>query len=54
MTLEELRAYDGKGASGRILVALNGKIYDVTEKGKAFYGPGKATIFGLGSALNLT
>lgn len=39
MTLEQLREYDGKGHDGRILLAANGKIFDVT-RGKRFYGPG--------------
>ncbi|PVD34240.1 hypothetical protein C0Q70_05508 [Pomacea canaliculata] len=38
-TLEQLREYDGKGKEGRILIAVNGKVFDVT-KGKRFYGPG--------------
>ncbi|XP_046988083.1 membrane-associated progesterone receptor component 1-like [Schistocerca americana] len=38
-TVEELRKYDGTGPDGRILVAVNGNVYDVT-KGKRFYGPG--------------
>jgi membrane-associated progesterone receptor component len=38
-TVEELRPYDGTGADGRVLVAVNGNVYDVT-KGKRFYGPG--------------
>jgi len=38
-TVEELRKYDGNGPDGRILVAVNGKVFDVT-KGKRFYGPG--------------
>ncbi|CAH1390896.1 unnamed protein product [Nezara viridula] len=38
-TLEELKAYDGNGPDGRILIAVNGKVFDVT-KGKRFYGPG--------------
>lgn len=38
-TLEQLREYDGKGKQGRILIAVNGKVFDVT-KGKRFYGPG--------------
>ncbi|XP_015117787.1 membrane-associated progesterone receptor component 1 [Diachasma alloeum] len=37
-TVEELKSYDGKGADGRILVAVNGSVYDVT-KGRRFYGP---------------
>lgn len=39
-TVEELRQYDGNQADGRVLVAVNGNVYDVT-KGKRFYGPGK-------------
>ncbi|KAK9509772.1 hypothetical protein O3M35_007010 [Rhynocoris fuscipes] len=38
-TLEELKQYDGHGPDGRILVAVNGKVFDVT-RGKKFYGPG--------------
>lgn len=38
-TIEELRKYDGTGEEGRVLVAVNGKVFDVT-KGKKFYGPG--------------
>ncbi|XP_013779073.1 membrane-associated progesterone receptor component 1-like [Limulus polyphemus] len=39
MTLEELKNYNGMDSDGRICVAVNGKIFDVT-KGKRFYGPG--------------
>jgi len=39
MTLQEIRKYDGTQEDGRILVAINGTIFDVT-KGKRFYGPG--------------
>ncbi|XP_076316123.1 membrane-associated progesterone receptor component 1-like [Tachypleus tridentatus] len=39
MTLEELSNYNGSGPDGRICVAVNGKIFDVT-RGKRFYGPG--------------
>jgi len=39
MTLQQLRKYDGTQPDGRVLVAINGKIFDVT-KGKRFYGPG--------------
>lgn len=39
-TIEELTKYDGKGSDGRILVAVNGSVYDVT-RGTKFYGPGK-------------
>lgn len=38
-SIEELRKYDGTGDEGRILVAVNGKVFDVT-KGKKFYAPG--------------
>ncbi|GFG30271.1 hypothetical protein Cfor_08572, partial [Coptotermes formosanus] len=38
-TVDDLRKYDGTGPDGRILVAVNGKVFDVT-KGKRFYGPG--------------
>lgn len=39
-TLEQLREFDGKGPERRILIAVNGKVFDVT-RGKRFYGPGK-------------
>jgi len=39
LTLSELRQYDGSQPDSRILVAVNGKIFDVT-RGKRFYGPG--------------
>lgn len=39
-TIAELRQYDGTQPDGRVLVAVNGNIFDVT-KGKRFYGPGK-------------
>ena len=39
-TLEQLREFDGKRADGRLLIAVNGKVFDVT-RGKRFYGPGK-------------
>ena len=38
-TLAELSVYDGTGLDGRILIAVNGKVFDVT-RGKHFYGPG--------------
>ncbi|KAL1464621.1 hypothetical protein WDU94_004251 [Cyamophila willieti] len=38
-TTEELKAYDGNGPDGRILIGVNHKVFDVT-KGKRFYGPG--------------
>ncbi|XP_030047600.1 membrane-associated progesterone receptor component 2 [Microcaecilia unicolor] len=38
-TLEQLREYDGAAANNsRILMAVNGKVFDVT-KGSKFYGP---------------
>lgn len=37
-TLEDLKEYDGE-ANPRILMAVNGKVFDVT-RGKKFYGPG--------------
>lgn len=39
MQVHELRQFDGTQSDGRVLVAVNGKIFDVT-KGKRFYGPG--------------
>ncbi|KAK8786339.1 membrane-associated progesterone receptor component 1-like [Amblyomma americanum] len=39
MTPEEIRKYDGTGEDGRVLVAVNGKVFDVT-RGRNFYGPG--------------
>ena len=38
-TLEDLKPYDGV-QDERILMAVNGKVFDVT-RGKKFYGPGK-------------
>lgn len=38
-TVQELKKYDGNGEDGRVLVAVNGNVYDVT-RGKRFYGPG--------------
>lgn len=39
-TAEELKKFDGNQEDGRVLVAVNGNVYDVT-RGKRFYGPGK-------------
>ncbi|CAG2198030.1 membrane-associated progesterone receptor component 1-like [Mytilus edulis] len=36
--LEQLKEYDGRGQDGRILIAVNFKVFDVT-RGKRFYGP---------------
>lgn len=38
-TVAELQPFNGTQPDGRILVAVNGSVYDVT-KGKRFYGPG--------------
>lgn len=43
-TVAELRAFDGNQPDGRVLVAVNGTVYDVT-KGKRFYGPGESLSF---------
>lgn len=43
-TIKELREFDGTKGDGRILVAINGKVFDVT-KGKHFYGPGKVVYY---------
>lgn len=39
MTVAELKQYDGTQPDGRVLVAVNGFVFDVT-KGKRHYGPG--------------
>lgn len=39
-TLEDLKNFDGNQADGRVLLGINGTVYDVT-KGKRFYGPGE-------------
>ncbi len=39
-TVEELCQYDGTGPDKRILMAISGKVYDVSSS-QAFYGPGK-------------
>jgi len=38
-TVEQLQEYDGRGKGGRILIAVNRKVFDVT-RGSRFYGPG--------------
>lgn len=38
MTLAELRKYDGRNEDGRVLLAVDREVYDVT-KGSRFYGP---------------
>lgn len=42
-TVEDLRKYNGT-TDERILVAVNGSVYDVT-KGKRFYGPGEKQFY---------
>ena len=39
ISLEQLHKYDGTDENGRVCVAVNGKVFDVT-RGKRFYGPG--------------
>ncbi|XP_017082071.1 membrane-associated progesterone receptor component 1 [Drosophila eugracilis] len=53
-TVKELRKYDGNQPDGRVLVAVNGNVYDVS-KGKRFYGPGGpyATFAGRDASRNL-
>lgn len=43
LTVAELKNYDGTQPDGRVLLAVNGTIFDVT-RGKRFYGPGKFTL----------
>jgi len=38
-TLEQLQEYNGRRKGERILIAVNGKVFDVT-RGSRFYGPG--------------
>jgi Cytochrome b5-like Heme/Steroid binding domain len=40
-TVAELKAFDGNQPDGRVLVAVNGAVYDVS-RGKRFYGPGES------------
>lgn len=40
MTVSELKQYDGTQPDGRVLVAVNGWVFDVT-RGRRFYGPGE-------------
>ncbi|XP_043658899.1 membrane-associated progesterone receptor component 1 [Drosophila teissieri] len=53
-TVKELRQYDGNQPDGRVLVAVNGIVYDVS-KGRRFYGPGGpyATFAGRDASRNL-
>ena len=38
--LDELRLYNGLDRD-RILIAIRGRVYDVTDKGRAYYGSGR-------------
>jgi len=40
-TVAQLQKYDGTGKNGRILIAVNGKVFDVSKM-KKFYGLGAA------------
>jgi len=40
LNTSELRQFDGNGQSGKLYVGVNGKIFDVTDKGAQFYGKG--------------
>jgi len=40
MSVAELKQFDGTGQSGKLYVAVNGKIFDVKDKGYQFYGKG--------------
>ncbi|VDM18252.1 unnamed protein product [Hydatigera taeniaeformis] len=37
-TIQELSQFNGNGPDGRILIAVNGNVFDVTNNGKDFYG----------------
>ncbi|VDL38969.1 unnamed protein product [Hymenolepis diminuta] len=37
-TIQELSQFDGTGPDGRILIAVNGNVFDVTNNGKEYYG----------------
>jgi len=39
-TIDQLKEFDGRTKDGRILIAINGKVFDVT-RGSRFYGPGR-------------
>lgn len=43
-TIQELKQYDGTQPDGRVLMAVNGTVYDVS-RGKRFYGPGTYIFF---------
>ncbi|EDW86403.2 uncharacterized protein Dwil_GK15245 [Drosophila willistoni] len=53
-TIQELRHYDGNQPDGRVLLAVNGNVFDVS-KGRRFYGPGGpyATFAGRDASRNL-
>ncbi|KAM7535532.1 hypothetical protein Aperf_G00000096139 [Anoplocephala perfoliata] len=37
-TTQELTQFDGTGPDGRILIAVNGHVFDVTNNGREYYG----------------
>ena len=41
--LEEVQEYDGV-MNSRILIVIKGHVYDVTDKGSIYYGPGKTEL----------
>jgi hypothetical protein len=41
-TIAQLREFDGSDSGKRLLIACNGKVFDVT-RGRRFYGPGQHT-----------
>ena len=50
-SLAELSKYDGVKCD-KIYVALKGTVFDVTEKGKDFYAPGKYFIYSFSIAMH--
>jgi membrane-associated progesterone receptor component len=51
-TLEEVQQCDGV-MHPRILIAINGFVYDVTDKGSIHYGPGKREWWCLGGTYHV-
>jgi len=44
LSVAELKQFDGTCTSGKLYVAVNGKIFDVTDKGSQFYGKGRLRV----------